>query len=1076
MSGRGGGEPPALAALAGFQLSSGMGGGGGGGRATFEVASGTGTTTASARAAAYDPLLSPTAAAARNGGSGGGSYGAVAVGDISSSSSSSTLDEARGAAVARGATVQAGRRAVSAMPPARPPPVESFTYPEPDSAVYEAYCAAQAPTVLRCRTFTRWVINVAIAMFVALVAVLVTYATHNLAAWRFDALDALIAKEQAGDLNFGAALGGLVAVSAAYAAAGAVPTALVAPAAAGSGISEVKCILNGVMLPRVLQFKTLVVKVWGLIFAVGSGLPVGREGPMIHTGAIAGSGISQGKSTTLRCDLRCWSLWSPFRNDREKRDFIACGAAAGVAAAFGAPIGGVLFAIEEGASHWHRQLVWRTFFCAVVASWFLQLMLSGVAGAWGDISSSGMFNFGTFDGGGTPTGLSWSAWEMPFFVGLGAVGGVVGALFIGAQSIVSRIRFVLVPVTSPAARVLEVLVIVVAKCVAEYFLASSLGVCAPRPAASASTAAGVSYVSDLATFYCAEGQYNDLASLFLVPSEDAIRQLFHFSQPFSLTALALFTGTYLAFMCITYGVAVPAGVFIPALLTGSALGRLVGEALTRFLSSHVSVNAGVYALVGAAAVLGGVTRMTISLAVILLECTGTYEYALPITTALLAARFVGNWFSPGIYDLHIALRRWPLLPDHILAGYARQLRTCDVMAKPPLVLREVERAGTVVDTLAGVAHGAFPVVYTDRVMAAQPHMGNLAGIITRDDLSVIITRRAFHPTMPTMPLESAGGGADVGAEEDDYPAGRRGGSGGGSSRPAAAAPLPAPARRPSIRRARQVVAAPEDGSGDATVWRSWWARQRWRSGRARPQLAPAPAVRLRMPTVSGAINDQLLAAVRDVTRRRGVGADTSGSARRDASSGGAGGGRPASSTYAITVMDANRWDALRFVGNEDMVELEYADEPLLAYKDMAAYYPRFPDGGAIALSDAQRSMYMDLRPYMNATPHTVHMHAPLTRAFDLFRSLALRHLVVVNDCHDVVGILTRHDFMEGHLAACLARKRARAANRTHVDLEAADESAGASLLGARRRGSSAAGIPGIAEEGEDVVDDWGGDE
>lgn len=104
--------------------------------------------------------------------------------------------------------------------------------------------------------------------------------------------------------------------------------------AAGSGVAEVKVINSGFVLHGYLGLKTLVVKTIALIFSVSSGLSIGKEGPYVHIGTCIGN--------------ICCRLFSKFnRNDGKRREVLSASAASGVAVAFGAPLGGVLFSLEE---------------------------------------------------------------------------------------------------------------------------------------------------------------------------------------------------------------------------------------------------------------------------------------------------------------------------------------------------------------------------------------------------------------------------------------------------------------------------------------------------------------------------------------------------------------------------------------------------------------------------------------------------------------------------------------------------------------------------------------------------------
>ena len=99
-------------------------------------------------------------------------------------------------------------------------------------------------------------------------------------------------------------------------------------------------------------------------------------------------------------------------------------------------------------------------------------------------------------------------------------------------------------------------------------------------------------------------------------------------------------------------------------MIGAAFGRLIGH-LLHFLDHRKGTfaDSGTFALIGAAGGLGGMARMTISLTVILLEATGDIQYIVPLMLTVMFARFVGNIFNDGLYDIHIKLKNVPFLNE-----------------------------------------------------------------------------------------------------------------------------------------------------------------------------------------------------------------------------------------------------------------------------------------------------------------------------------------------------------------------------------------------------------------------------
>lgn len=679
---------------------------------------------------------------------------------------------------------------------------ESLEYLPPNNRVYREYLSDS--TIKRPSQGLRWLAMGLIGLVVGIVGYLLKSIIERIGEWRHSLLfDAECrgnltststyvcgAIDEGGDeAPPGGTLNTIFPVNAGVAVAlvcmASAVVVVVQPAAASSGIPEVIAYLNGTHQRKIFTARTFVVKFISCFLAVSSGMAVGPEGPMIHMGAIIGGGISFMPPTILGFTN---PFFGHFRNSKDARDFLTAGAAAGVASAFGAPVGGLLFALEEVASTWSQTLTWQTFFCTMSAT-TVTLLLS---------SSLGGFTFsppfGQFHGGGQRSSIEFYVGEAidinillfvpTVFIGLTC--GALGALFTFMNLKVARFRRKFIA-PYRILRVLEPMINMLFLALVTYGLPLAF-TCTDAAHANPDVLAE----GRLVRLKCPEGQYNELATLMYATGHHLVLLLFSRHDEvsgvgrmtFSGGSVAIFLVVYFIFACCAAGSAISTGLVVPMLIVGACVGRLYGilslaliqEAATSPVNCHevgnrdpscnfAYVDPGAFALIGAAAFFGGVSRLTIALTVIMVEITNDVRFLLPIMLGVMVAKWVADALTHSLYHAIIEAKCLPFLNPEVSLHGARdgdlERFTVDDLQKtleqPAIVTLHSgakETCGSCARTLIATPHGAYPVVDA---------RGSFKGNISRDQLLAVLVQassgmppgRAHAGGIPHLELNAA---------------------------------------------------------------------------------------------------------------------------------------------------------------------------------------------------------------------------------------------------------------------------------------------------------------------------------
>lgn len=274
------------------------------------------------------------------------------------------------------------------------------------------------------------------------------------------------------------------------------------------------------------------------MLATSAGLILGKEGPFVHVACCCGNIFSY--------------LFPKYgKNEAKKREILSAASAAGVAVAFGAPIGGVLFSLEEVSYYFPLKTLWRSFFCAMIGAFVVRLI--NPYGNGHDVQFSIDYK------------APWSSFEIIFFIILGIMGGLWGAFFIRANTLLSRYRK-----TTKLGRypITEVVVMTLITAVITY----------PNPFTRISMTELIKILVSQCKAedesYLCNYQRNFTSTNAKILPADAGEGVY---RAMWLLFFALIVQSCL--MIFTIGIKVPSGLLIPSMSIGAIAGRMVGVAV-----------------------------------------------------------------------------------------------------------------------------------------------------------------------------------------------------------------------------------------------------------------------------------------------------------------------------------------------------------------------------------------------------------------------------------------------------------------------------------------------------------------